>query len=303
MQDPPWKAHHTPRIEDLEAAIASQFPTVCARGLRHLGSGWEFDAYQTSDGWVFRFPRRTEAPSQLRRELLFLDLVRPALAPEVAVPRVELIGAPGPHFPFVFAGHRVVEGIPADDPGAPPHPDLPRQLGRALSRVHSIPPEAARAAGARIDEAPGLAWLEEARQVAPTLGDDSPEVHAAVEWLLREARAPMRYSGPLRFVHNDLCPDHVLVSRRTGALTGLLDWTDAALGDPVVDFVFLATWGGWPLVESVLGFYEPPVDEGFTERLRFLARTCALVWLGEAVERGGDVAKHLGWLVNALATG
>jgi hypothetical protein len=36
----------------------SDAPWAPDRPLTHLGSGREFDAYLTADGWVFRFPRQ-----------------------------------------------------------------------------------------------------------------------------------------------------------------------------------------------------------------------------------------------------
>lgn len=291
-----------PEIRDLEEAIRCQFPDVSADGLVHLGSGWEFNAYLTRDRWVFRFPRRSEGAELLRREAALLDLLRPALTPRVAVPQIEHIGGAGPAFPWSFAAHRLIEGVALDDPAAPRHSELAGQIGWVLSRIHSIPPGDALAVGAELRVDGSREWMEEAESIAVELLGLEPGLDGAIEWLRSGPPAPEEFQGEPRLIHNDLCPDHVLVSPRTGELRGLIDWTDAAISDPVLDFLFLVTWGGWSFAESVLDSYTVELAAGFRERLLFLARVASLVWLAEAVERGSDVAKHVRWVINAFAT-
>ena len=86
-----------------------------------------------------------------------------------------------------------------------------------------------------------------------------------------------------------------------GRLTGLLDWTDAALGDPAFDLIVLLAWRGWGFVERVLDAYRLPVDPGFRRRVAFFARVSAVEWLWEARERDGDIEKHVRWMSNAFA--
>ncbi len=301
MSERPWDPHHVPTAAELKAAVRAHVPDVDVDGLRPLGSGWEFDVWETPDGWVFRFPRRREAPPQIQRERAFLELVRPVLAPDVRVPEPVLFGEPGPSFPWPFSGYRKVPGVGCDTAGVPRHPDLARQLGRALGRLHAVPEGEARAAGVPEDREGVAEWEEEARERVGELPGRWEEVDRALEWLHGSGFLPEPYQGPLRLIHNDLCPDHVLVDPDTGALTGILDWTDTSLADPALDFVFLATWGGWRLVDEVLESYEgPALDGAFRARLGQMARILSLVWLQEAVVRGGDVEKHLGWVRNAF---
>ncbi|MGH7576372.1 MAG: phosphotransferase, partial [Longimicrobiales bacterium] len=88
----------------------------------------------------------------------------------------------------------------------------------------------------------------------------------------------------VRFIHHDLGPEHLILDPDTGRLVGILDWTDAILGDPARDFVFLVTWRGWSLVEQVLNSYPLAVDATFRDRLRRSARVLSVLWLAEAYE-------------------
>lgn len=279
--------------------IRSQFPRVDAEHVEYLGSGWEFDVYLTRDGWVFRFPRRAEYSTMFERESQVHTLVAPALASLVRVPRVELWGRSTSEFPYVFAAHRFVPGIRADDPEAPDSPDLAHRLGQVLGTLHSVPGKEASAAGVPLDPEGSAEWLDETLSAAGDLNGVSSVVDSALRWLREVRTLPDPYAGPPRLVHNDLCPDHLLVDPDSGRLIGLIDWTDASLGDPVLDFIVLATWRGASFVRSVLESYTP-VDPNFRARLLFQARVRSLHWLHSAIEQGTDKEKHLRWVANAF---
>nr|NIP60882.1 phosphotransferase [Gemmatimonadota bacterium]NIR81267.1 phosphotransferase [Gemmatimonadota bacterium]NIT86902.1 phosphotransferase [Gemmatimonadota bacterium]NIU33929.1 phosphotransferase [Gemmatimonadota bacterium]NIU38108.1 phosphotransferase [Gemmatimonadota bacterium] len=86
-----------------------------------------------------------------------------------------------------------------------------------------------------------------------------------------------------------------------GRLVGILDWTDAALGDPALDFAVLVPWRGWEFLGEARSAYRVPLDPGFERRVRVLARVFSLVWLHESRESGTDVEKHLRWVANAFS--
>ena len=85
-------------------------------------------------------------------------------------------------------------------------------------------------------------------------------------------------------LHADLKGEHVLVDE-TGSVTGVLDWTDAAIGDPAIDVAGLAiTVGAAAAVRSsaVTGY-----DAAVHERGVFLARCETLIRLDDRL-RGLD---------------
>jgi aminoglycoside phosphotransferase (APT) family kinase protein len=302
--DSPWNTDRSLTLDDARIAITTRFPSVDARALVHLGSGWEFDAYLTSDAWVFRFPRRAWAADLFEPERRVHALVAPALAPRIAVPVVELFGEPSAAFPYPFAGHRFIHGSPSDsvDPGLTPI--VARQIGAALGLIHSIPEADARAAGILppdIDERGGQEWLARGREQAARLRGLDPTIDSAVAWLERISLPLAPYDGPARFIHQDVSPEHLLVDPRTGELTGILDWTDATLGDAARDFVSLVTSGGWDFAEEALRSYGPGPDRAFRKRLRVMSQLLSILWLGEAHARGADVPKHVAWVRNAFA--
>ena len=233
--------------EAATAVIESCFPAIECRGLEYLGSGWEFHAYLTSDGWVFRFPRTARDAELFGPERRVHALVSRMLPTEIALPRVELVGEPAAGFPQRIAGHRFIPGIPADAVAADLLPTLTREIGIVLGAIHSISEGEARAAGVGemdANDAGRQEWLDRRRAVASDLRGIDPVIEEAVNWIDRVSVRIAPYAGPLRFIHHDLSPEHLIVDGATGRLTGILDWTDAILGDAARDFVFLVTWRG-----------------------------------------------------------
>jgi aminoglycoside phosphotransferase (APT) family kinase protein len=95
------------------------------------------------------------------------------------------------------------------------------------------------------------------------------------------------------FSHNDLGIEHVLVDPAGWAVTGVIDWSDAALVDPAVDVGLLYRDLGPPALALVGG---PDA-----ERAVFYARCAMLEDLAYGVTTGLDryVAKSrtaLSWL-------
>ncbi len=304
MSSPPWEADRELSLSSASAAIRRAFPQVDASELVLLGSGWEFDAYLTRDNWVVRFPRRAEYASLFDSEVQVHRLVSAALTGVAQVPRVELRGDPGPEFPYAFGAHRYIPGISADTLHDELLPALATSIGTALSLVHSIPATSARAGGITEfdrDADDVRTWLEWRLSILAEADLKPPHLQAAVAWV-RDLAFPIEpYRGPLRLIHHDLSPEHLIVGPDSGALVGIIDWTDAILGDPVRDFViFVACWG-WDFTHDVLRSYAAPTDDEFLDRLRLLARFLSVMWLSEAIELGSDFDKHANWVRNAFA--
>ena len=298
----PWESDRYIDVDTARSVIRAEFPDVDVTRVDRVGSGWEFDVFVTADRWAFRFPRRVEYESLFEREAPVLALVRSSLQSLAAVPVVELRGSPSPEFPYRFAGHRFIEGVAADAVDPLLHAEMARGLGAALGAIHSIPIDAARAAGVHeymLNEGT-YEWFRRNLSGASQLIDSDRAVHDAVAWV-SQLDDPLRSrEAPLRFTHNDLAPDHTIVDPSTGRLAGLVDWTCTTLGDAARDFVTFAAFGGWGLVEQVLANYSGTVDSDFRERLRFMARFLSVMWLGEAQQNGGDVRKHITWVENAF---
>jgi aminoglycoside phosphotransferase (APT) family kinase protein len=289
------------------STIQSQFPELDPVRIEWLGAGWDNDLYLASGEWIFRFPRRREVATSLHREICSMPVVREALSDStLQIPIFEKLGRPGEFFPYPFVGYRMLPGVSGDSiPRDRLVLDaLARELGFAFSSLHGIADDRVAHLGLPIeDHGPSQRvrrLVEGASQIRPVLPGGLADRCEA--WLCGRVDVPGGYSGPPRVIHDDICPDHILVDEETGLPTALIDFGDLSLGDPALDFVGLYCWLGRSFIDTLLAYYPLPLDEGFHERLRFVARVMSLCWLGDASLEGRPdrIPKHQDWVRTAF---
>jgi aminoglycoside phosphotransferase (APT) family kinase protein len=185
--------------------------------LVEIDVGYDYDVAIVDDEWVFRFPTREVVERALERELVLLPELAAALPVEV------------PSFEFVsrdplFVGYPLIRGEPLVD-------EDPEGVRAFLAALHGYD-----ASGLPIDRPD---WVEIYREhcrrfeerVFPLLDE---EERAAAQRLFAEVETLSDYEPVL--THSDLGPEHLLV--RDGRLRGVIDWGDARLGDPALDYAF-----------------------------------------------------------------
>ena len=90
------------------------------------------------------------------------------------------------------------------------------------------------------------------------------------------------------FCHNDLGSEHVLVDSETSMITGIIDWTDAAIVDPMRDFALIYRALGPEAVGLALDHYEGSFGDEDHERLAFYARCKTLEDIAFGWRTGAD---------------
>jgi aminoglycoside phosphotransferase (APT) family kinase protein len=286
--------------EIVAGLVAAEFPDLAGQEVTEFGTGWDHQLFCVGSEWIFRFPRRAERVAWLTREIEINTLVAGALGPRVPV--FERIGQPRDAFPYPFVGYRRLPGVGADQARAADLAALATDIGVLLGTLHRIdrhrvPPtpdgwehEPWGELRAELASAAGLA--------RPLLG---PGLLARAEPYLSGRVPEPPQDGPVRFIHNDICPDHLIVDRHTGRLRGLIDFTDAMAGDPVLDFAGLIGLGGYPFISRVAVGYDLPLGDGFAAKLEWLCRVLTLTWLADAADHDpASVPKHLSWVTHAF---
>ncbi len=183
-----------------------------------IDDGWDFKILILEDEWVLRLPRSAQRAEELAYEVALLPALAAALP--VEVPRLEHVS----RRPW-FVVYPLVRGEPLRD-------EDPEGVRAFLAALHGFDP-----AGLQVRRPD---WLELyrshaedwRREVLPLLDrDDRPHAEA-----LLEATETLTGFEPA-LVHCDLGPSHLLV--RDGRLAGVIDWTDAKIGDPAIDYAWL----------------------------------------------------------------
>lgn len=261
--------------------LRAQFPQLADEPVSYLAEGYDHQMYEVGP-WLFRFPKRAEVVRWFVGEAAALPVIEPVIG--VPVPRFEYLGEPSEAFPYPFAGYRRLPGVAAEDAGYIDVPALARSLGSALTRLHAVDP--------------GLIPLAQRSDEPSTWGlqCDGAVLSALPSVVRDEASAFLRdeierppFGGPLRVVHNDLLPEHILIDEATGSLSGIIDFADLCIGDPTGDFVGLLEIGDRRLVNETLESYDIELDDHFQDRLEWRLRAYYLVQLIDALAGDDDV--------------
>ena len=191
------------------------------------------------DEWVLRFPRRTGVEEALELEIALLPTIAEALP--VAVPSFEVVSRDP-----LFVGYRVLHGEPLVDED----PDGVRAM---LEALHALDPAALPLSRTDWIDAYRTQCAEFGRLVFPRLDG---ETQARARRLFAEVESLRGFEPAL--LHADLGPDHLLV--HDGRLNGVIDWGDARVGDPALDYAWLlngpfADWDVDPDLRRRARFY------------------------------------------------
>ncbi|WP_127600708.1 phosphotransferase family protein [Nitratireductor alexandrii] len=179
-------------------------------------------------------------------------------------------------------GHRILR-----DPAlADIRPDLPRQCGTALARIHAASVEKLGALPT-IDAAARLEVLSRLHHGHP---GHRPVFDLALTWLERNLPDP----GQVRLVHGDFRTGNLMVG--PDGLRAILDWELAHLGDPMEDLGWfcVGSWrfgqidkpaGGFGSREDLFAAYEAAGGQAVDpERVRFWEVMGTLRWGLDCVE-------------------
>jgi aminoglycoside phosphotransferase (APT) family kinase protein len=213
------------------------------------------------------------------------SVVREARLLEVVATRVS-IPVPTPRFVDEEAGVLAYPLLPGLSLlGRTPGPAAALRLGRFLRELHDTDPA----------------------DVADIVPDEQADPHEWLDDLVGPADllAVLRGSVPpparrRALIHADLGAEHVL--ERDGQLTGVLDWSDAAISDPAVDFGRLYRDFGPSFLTTTLKAYGGVDDpEAAMARIKFFARCAALEDLTYGQDTGHTQYTHaaeraLSWL-------
>jgi aminoglycoside phosphotransferase (APT) family kinase protein len=221
-----------------------------------VGAGWDCDTYLANGEWILQFPRLPGSEDRLSRQIAVLEGLQGELS--AAVPEPELVSLDP-----LCMGYRRIAGVAASD-----NADdgiWPERLGRFLYDLHLVPPEFAgmRAAGPggwrhRTAVVLGDFW----GRVFPLLSQDERTV--ADGWFAAFLDDDANFRFATGVVHADIGPEHVLLTDE-GDLAGVIDWGDACVGDPAIDFAWLLH-GAAAAGERALASYGGPPDERFRFR-------------------------------------
>jgi len=269
--------------ESAKDLITAAFPRFHGMQVEFLDEGWDFQVFEVDAEWLLRFPKREECAAKLSMECRLL----PDLADWVSlpIPRYEYSAELHECLDQPFAGYKKLPGIAGDVSKSVDLHKVARQLGLFLTRLHAYPVDKAREAG--VPERSDLVahWRNKSCEQLNGIVDLNVDPTNLRRYL--ENDVPTPFEGALSLVHNDLWAEHILVDPRSGSVSGIIDWGDAAISDPAVDFACLYSWYGEKWLENVLANYSGTLDAEIIPRSRYLATCLAIhnITLGQELDR------------------
>lgn len=275
---------------DVRALLARHLPGREARSLVPAGQGLDNIAYEIDGELIVRCAREPD-PEATRAEVAVLAAVAP-ISP-LPVPEVVFSDPEAGVIAYRRLPGRPLHRHPVADPRR-----LAEPLGAFLGALHAVPP-APLGELVPLDRYPLADLREEAAQEYEAVAAQVPPEHRRLveDFLAADPPADPLADPPVdppvdplaespeqaaagtagaRLCHNDLGAEHLLADPGTGTLTGVIDWTDAALTDPARDFARVYRDLGPEVYELTLAHYDGRLDDAATGRVRFLAR-CALI--------------------------
>lgn len=243
--------------------IGKEFPKISFKKAKLLTHGFDYDAVVLDKKYIFRF-RKKEARNTLsfKREILLLRKLAPLIS--VKIPAYDFIARDYSfgRYLFISGEHLTKRKYQRLSPLAKKR--IAKQLGDFLTTLHNFSLTEAKKIGLR-GEWPILRQLKEyqkrKRYIFSVLSKEEKDF---VNKFIGRYAALVQ---PKRQVvlHYDISDDHLLIQE--GNLSDIIDFGDAALGDPAEDFTWLWTLGE-DFVKRVYFSYQGPKDSSFLSRSR-----------------------------------
>lgn len=259
------------------ASLYAAYPNLRIERMRLNDEGQYNDILIVNDDLIFRFPRHNEGIEILETETALLERIRPALPLPIPAPTYHRF-APRT-VGQVFAGYRLLPGEPLWRETFATITDtvvvqrLATQLATFLHDLHGIPTDRV------ADILPAADWRQRwddlDAEIRAALFPHMPE--GARERIAARFAAFRNEPGNFAFaptvIHGDFGSGNLLWDARVGAMTAVIDFGSATLGDPALDVAALLTYGE-PFVRH--GFAAYPAMEALLPRAHFYLNTFPL---------------------------
>ena len=231
--------------------VTDVFAEMSALPARIDTTGGDHVVLVLGERFAFRFPRHGMHGLDLELKLMRELRTRSSI--------------PMPEYKYVdpgrrFAGYELIKGT-ALDPATlrsldvPTRKSLVDKLVRFLLALHETRPETV----APRNHWP-VSWNAQAfadriaSERLATIIHRFPHLQYPIAAFL--ARYPLHVPHAMVVVHGDLVPEHLLFDDTKRELAGIIDFSDAALGDHAQDFLGLWTYGT-EFVKDVIASYDP----------------------------------------------
>jgi macrolide phosphotransferase len=204
--------------------------------------------------WVLRIPRRPDAFERAEHEKKILEFIKTRISvqvPEWQIFHPKLIAYPmlndQPALTFDATTHEVAWHMDSKSPL------FVESFAKTLVELHRISPQEASEAGLTVCSPSDIRQnvKEELETVRKTIGLSKDLENRYEKWI-NDATLWPKFTV---FGHGDLYAGHLLVDSNT-RVTGIIDWTEAKVNDPSIDFTGHLTVFNEESLKTLIKHYE-----------------------------------------------
>jgi aminoglycoside 2''-phosphotransferase len=220
-------------------------PDLYIHDIRILTSGWDNDLYVINGHLAFRFPKNRAVAKGVATEIRLLKSLRERGKPALKVPDYH------PWYDgneeLICVSYEFIAGTPFNAALEDRTEENARKLGAFLSQLHRLKPPKGLVSKKKADWEAFYSDIR--REILPHL---TPVDRKAVQTVFARFLGKLDEEGQT-LLHGDLTASNIISSG--GQITGIIDFTDAHIGDPAFDFAGIYWDCGPEFTEQVLRFY------------------------------------------------
>ena len=280
--------------------VQCSFPGLAGTSFRLDQAGGDHLVLIVDGTRAFRFPRLGKHGPDL--EIRVLRALRQQAG--IAVPNYDIVDPNGR-----FASYLLIAGVPLTPArlatlSAEKARAAIAEAVRLLKTLHALDPNAVDPANIwpRMWSADQFAERLWGTRLA-VLTSRAPELLTVVEAFLRRYRTDRAPRSVV--LHGDLVSDHLLVNQSTGRLTGIIDFSDVALGDPAHDLLGFWAYGERAATQAVAEYDPSDADPKLLGRSRNYFIRYRIDRLVDMIIDGAPadpIREHVAALAQLLAT-
>ena len=255
------------KADPLIELVKKVYPEIKINQVKTKTNGWDNDILILNNEVVFRFPKSKEVASKVKDEVVLVSQL--ALKnPLLQFPRYEPVYLNGE---FKGVKYDYLEGESLSEVQI--NHSLPLQnaelIGDFLTKLHSI--DLSTLKETKIEPSHTKEYWENLYNLVETsvFPNLKRSQKAEITNLFRDFFCDSMFSADNKvLIHGDLTTSNILFQKEKGLVSGIIDFTDAQIGDPAFDFAGLYWSFGPDFTTEVLSHYQAADKESIFDRVQ-----------------------------------
>jgi aminoglycoside phosphotransferase (APT) family kinase protein len=254
--------------------------------------GWDNTTFRLGDELSVRLPSAEHYVAQVAKEHRWLPVLAPQLP--LRIPEPVAMGRPGCGYPWPWSVYRWIDAESASPDRIVDLPAFAARLSGFLRALQAIDVREGPAAGVHsfFRGGPVGTYDRETRAAIDALARQIDTAAALRVW---DTALAADWSGPPVWVHGDVAPSNLLVSR--GELAAVIDFGCCAVGDPACDLVI--AWTFFSGASRAAFVASVDLDDATWARARGWALWKALITIRVPSGDADARARRWGWRTSA----